>query len=86
VSKERKAASYLIWRRPFADSGETDAEFIEHRVVSDRNALVDAADPLRPKRAYHILRLNRGQAVRFTIGLFLGCDGLGPDRIWTSSA
>jgi len=67
--KERKAASYLIWRRPFADSGKTDPELIEHRVVSDRNALVDAADPLRP--AYHILRLNRGQAVRFTIGFFL---------------
>ena len=67
--KERKAASYLIWRRPFADSGKTDPELIEHRVVSDRNALVDAADPLRP--AYHILRLNRSQAVRFTIGFFL---------------
>src|SRR5262245_43438892 len=40
-------------------------------LIMSQPIVVLEADPLRPKRAYHILRLNRGQAVRFTIGFFL---------------
>ena len=41
------------------------------RLIMSQPIVVLEADPVRPKRTYHILRLNRGQAVRFTIGFFL---------------